>query len=108
MPWTEMAGLMRWQARRNAFSESVRPVGSAKMWSRLPGLLLPFSAVRISTAASAAMRPKKLSARTAKLGWMKIGQPFGVVAEAGVGACADDLLNFQPDRLGAADEIDGR
>ena len=51
---------------------------------------------------------EKLSARTAKLGWMKIGQPFGVVAEAGVGACADDLLNFQPDRLGAADEIDGR
>ena len=25
MPWTEMAGLMRWQARRNAFSESGRP-----------------------------------------------------------------------------------
>ena len=23
MPWTEMAGLMRWQARRNAFSESI-------------------------------------------------------------------------------------
>jgi hypothetical protein len=34
MPWTVIVGSIRWQARRSAFSESGRPVGSAKTKSR--------------------------------------------------------------------------